>query len=552
VALLALVASACGGAKPASAPRVEDRAIDVAIDKFYGPHLAFRPGFAIDLGYHEYDGLVPDRSPAAIAAEIERLHGAKDELEAIPADDVEKELVLGEIRKELFDLEVRRRPFRDPIYYARGFSLLTYVARAYAPPADRARALLKACRGAGAYYRQADANLEAALPRPWLAGAQMMLAGSIEFVSKDAKAAFATVDDATLRGDLEKCLDGLATDLGTFRDALAARMPQATDDFALGGDLLIAMLRETEGIDTDLATLEREARADLERNQAAIVEAAHAIDPSRDAAEVIAEVTADKPALDGLLAEASTMLDQLRAFVVAHDLVSIPRDDVARPARSPPFMRGNFAALGGAGPFEKRPQPSVFYIAPPDPAWPAEQQLAYLPSRAELLFVAAHEVWPGHFVQGMHERASHSRILQTFETYTTSEGWAHYVEEMMWDAGLGDGDPRAHIGQLKNALLRDVRFVVALGLHTQGMTLDEATALFATAAYADPGNAKQQALRGTADPMYLAYTLGKLMIRSLRDDWLAAHPDASLRDFHDAFLSYGEAPLPAIRRLMLP
>ncbi len=216
-------------------------------------------------------------------------------------------------------------------------------------------------------------------------------------------------------------------------------------------------------------------------------------------------------------------------------------------------MRGNFAALGGVGPFETpRPCPASVTPRRPTPAGPKAEQRAHVPSRWDLLFVTAHEVWPSHFVQGMHERASSSRMLMSFETYTTSEGWAHYVEEMMWDAGLGDGDPRAHIGQLKNALLRDVRFLVALGLHTGGMTVDEATALFAEQAFADPGNARQQAMRGTVDPMYLSYTLGKLAILKLRHDWLTRHGAAgTLRDFHDEFLRHGEAPLPVIRALML-
>src|SRR5207253_4674056 len=101
------------------------------------------------------------------------------------------------------------------------------------------------------------------------------------------------------------------------------------------------------------------------------------------------------------------------------------------------------------------------------------------------------------------ERASDSRVLQTFEVYTASEGWAHYVEEMMWEQGLGNGDPRVHIGQLKNALLRDVRFLVALGYHAGTMTVEDATKMFIVEAYTDPKTAAQQAMRGTVDPMFL-------------------------------------------------
>jgi uncharacterized protein (DUF885 family) len=203
------------------------------------------------------------------------------------------------------------------------------------------------------------------------------------------------------------------------------------------------------------------------------------------------------------------------------------------------------------GPFEGTPLPSYYYIAPPDPSWPAEQQRAYIMSRPDLLFTSAHEVFSGHFVQGMHQRAHGSRVLQTFETYTASEGWAHYVEEMLWDEGLGNRDPRVHIGQLKNALLRDVRFMVALGYHAGSMTVEQATKLFIEQAYADPKTAAQQAMRGTGDPMFLGYTLGKLLIMELRRDWQKQNPGKTLREFHDTFLRYGEAPLSVTRRMML-
>jgi len=556
LAALLIAIAACHRApppKPApTGPTPEELALDAAIEAFYGPHLDFRPGLAIELGYHAYDGQVPDRSPAAIAAEIDRLRGALatfDDAAAIPASrQIEAALVRGEIRRELFDLEVRRRPWRDPFYYARAITLSSYVARDNAPLEDRARAMLAACEAAPAFYAEAAANLEVALPRPWIEVARGMTMGTMGFVSKDAPAAFAALDDAELAGDLGACLARLVDALAQYDGALELRLPDATTEFALGEDRLVAMLREAEGLDLDLATIDRVVRADLARNLAAITAAAHAIDPAREARDVIAEVTADKP--DDVIAEATADLVTLRAFLVEHDLVTIPRDEVAEVRESPPFARGNFAFLSSGGAFEPVPQPSYFYLAPPSPTWPEAEQRAYLPSRADLLFIAAHEVWPGHFVQGMHERASSSRILKTFETYTTSEGWAHYVEEMMWDAGLGDGDPRAHIGQLKNALLRDVRALVAIGLHARDMTVDEAIAMFADQAFADPANAKQQAMRGTMDPLFLSYTLGKLIIVKLRDDWMAA-TGGDLKAFHDAFLAHGEAPLPAIRRAML-
>jgi uncharacterized protein (DUF885 family) len=172
-------------------------------------------------------------------------------------------------------------------------------------------------------------------------------------------------------------------------------------------------------------------------------------------------------------------------------------------------------------------------------------------SRADLLFVTIHEVWPGHFLHGLHIRKHPSKVLQSFCTYSTNEGWGHYTEEMMFDAGAGGHTPQARVGMLKEALLRNVRFVVALGLHTKGMTVEEAQKLFAEKAFVDPGNARQQAVRGTFDPMYLSYTLGKLMIRKLAAEWMQRHPGATRGEFHDALLSHACAPLPLIRRSML-
>lgn len=556
---LVLVALACSSprhATPVAAPTADAR-LAVTIDGFLDNHFAFRPSFAVELGLHAFDGKVPDRSRAAIEREIARLREAKQAfLSYDPATlsrrgRLEREIVLAEIAKELFELDTRRRPFRDPFFYLFKFSLNAYIARDYAPAAERAAAMLRACEAAPAYYQQASANLEDKLPRVWLQVGAMIAGGTIQFLEGDAKRAFAALPDTALRDQLDGCLSRLAKELGGFAAALKAKLPAATDDFRLGADQLLALLREVEGLELDLATLQRVAQADLERNTKAITEAAAKIDPARPVAAVISEVSDDKPATDGVIAEATDQLARLRRFVDDKAIVSLPRPDPIEVRESPPFMRGNFAAFGGVGPFERAPLASYYYLAPPDPAWPADQQRGYLMSRPDLLFTSAHEVMPGHFVQGMHQRASGSRVVPAFETYTASEGWAHYVEEMMWDQGLGDGDPRAHIGMLKNALLRNVRFVVALGYHAGTMTIEEATKLFVDRAFADPKTANQQALRGTVDPMFLGYTLGKLVIMELRSDWQRANPGKSLREFHDELLSYGEAPLATTRRAML-
>jgi uncharacterized protein (DUF885 family) len=196
--------------------------------------------------------------------------------------------------------------------------------------------------------------------------------------------------------------------------------------------------------------------------------------------------------------------------------------------------------------------PSIYYIAPPDPAWPKEKRDAYIPGRAGLLFTSAHEVYPGHFVQYLHAHRAKSEVGQLFVGYAFAEGWAHYCEEMMYETGLGDGDAEMHIGQIEEALLRNVRFLSAIGLHTQGMTVEQSKRMFREQAYQDEGTAEQQALRGTFDPAYLNYTLGKLMIRKLRDDWCANRGGKKAwKEFHDEFLKHGGPPIPLIRKAMM-
>jgi uncharacterized protein (DUF885 family) len=266
---------------------------------------------------------------------------------------------------------------------------------------------------------------------------------------------------------------------------------------------------------------------------------------------VVRRVANEKPAAGKVLQTATTQSDDMKNFVVDHDLVSIPTDDPVEVVESPPFMRWNAAFLGGAGPFETEALPNFYYISPPDPKWSKKKQREYIPGEADLLFITIHEVWPGHFLHGLHVKANESRILKALWNYATGEGWAHYVEEMMWNEGVSD-DPRIHVGQLQNALLRNVRAISAIGLHTKGMTVAESKRLFIEQAFQDEANAEQQAVRGTFDPMYLSYTVGKLAIMKMRDDLAARDGDAfSLHEFHDALLAYGAAPLSAIRRALL-
>jgi hypothetical protein len=273
----------------------------------------------------------------------------------------------------------------------------------------------------------------------------------------------------------------------------------------------------------------------------------------------IAKAEKHKPK-DGTVPAATAQLDELRKYIADKHLVTIPTDQQAQVKEAPPYNAANFAYINIPGPYESKNVKWTYFVAPPDPSWTPKEREEYIPGVANLLFTSVHEVWPGHFLQFQHAVRNPSKIAGLWVGYAYAEGWAHYAEEMMWESGLGKGDPETHIGQLTNALLRDVRYLSAIGLHTQGMTVEQSEKMFREKAFADVGTARQQAARGTYDPAYLNYTLGKLMIRKLRTDWMAAHPaDASIpadspqkwQAFHDKFLSYGGPPIPLVRREMM-
>ena len=551
--LCLIVLAACS-----SAPRTSTKTFDEAPARFeelaslvVGHLHRLSPANAVALGYHDFDGVLPDRSPRALAQQIAQLERDRAALEALtalsPAQAFERDVLVQEVRRELFDLVDLDVFHTNPMAYSGAINLDAYIIRDYAPLATRAAAVIKLCTDLPAYLGQARANLKLPIPRTWIDTALLQTRGYLDFVDQDVRDELVGKIDAPIDLALDACKQALVEHAAW----LARQQPQGTTAFALGEARYLKMLRETQGVDAQLATLVALADEDLRRNLTAIEEAARAIDPKRPIAAIVNELAGEKPAASEVLALATEQSAAMRQFLLDHKIVSIPSDDLALVRESPPFMRWNAAFLNRPGPFEQKKLPSYYYYSPPDPNWPVAEQQAYIPPRADLLFTTVHEVWPGHFLHGLHIRKHPSKVLQSFCTYSTNEGWAHYAEEMMFDAGVGDHAPRARVGMLKEALLRNVRFVVALAQHTRGMTVEQAQKVFEDKAFVDPGNARQQAVRGSFDPMYLAYTLGKIMIRKLAVEWRKQHPGATLGEFHDALLSHACAPLPLIRRSML-
>jgi len=554
-----LVLAACGSAPKTGGtfddvPQRFDDMTAAVVQHIY----QIEPADAVALGLHEFDGKLPDRSPAGLAQATARLQSDRAALESLAPSTLsggereERDVLLQTVRERLFNLVDLDAYHTNPMIYAGAINLDAYIIRNYAPIGQRAAAIAAQCKAMPAYLAQARRNLRTPIPRTWVDTALLQTRGYVDFVDHDIREqlAKATPPLANL-AEIGSALDTCKAALGEHAAWLVQQQPQATTQFALGEAKFLKMLAETQGVATDLAHLQAIVDADLQRNTAALEQAARDIDPSRSVRDVVTAASEDRPAASQVLDIATGQAEMLRAFIVEHHIITIPSDDVAVVRESPAFQRWNSAFLNGPGPFEQVKLPSYYYISPPDPSWPEAEQRTYIPPRNDLLFTTVHEVYPGHFIHGLHVRKNPSRVMQSFWTYSTGEGWAHYAEEMMYDAGAGDHTPQARIGMLKEALLRDVRFLVALGEHTGKLSVEQATQLFQDKGFVDPGNARQQAVRGTFDPMFLSYTLGKLMIRKLHADWQKLHPQASLGDFHDAFLSHACAPIPATRAAML-
>jgi hypothetical protein len=384
--------------------------------------------------------------------------------------------------------------------------------------------------------------------------------GFAEFYTKDVTPVFASVSNPELQKALADADANAAAAMTNLKNYLIGLRKTANDKFPLGKELFAEMMKDTERVDLPVEQIEAAGRADLARNTQALKAECDSYLPKGSLAACIAKMSANKPQ-GGPVEAARLQLVELKKFVQEHDIVSIPTEEQALVAEAPAYNRSNSAFIQVPGPYDHGVA-SVYNIAPPDPQWSKAEQSAYIPGQATLLFTSVHEVWPGHFLQFLHSNADPDKLEALWVGYAFAEGWAHYCEEMMYEEGLGKGDPEKHIGQLTDALLRDVRLLSAIGMHTEGMTVAESEKMFKEQAFQDPGNARQQAARGTYDPAYLNYTLGKLMIRKLKSDWIAktakggaaaagADEQKLLHDFHDEFLSHGGPPIPLLRTLMM-
>lgn len=540
-----------------------DAAFEALVERFHAARLQRHPTWGTVLGRHEHDAALEDFTLAGLADEVAELKELRLEFEefdryslsAVHAADLE--WLLATISGVIENATVTRPLERNPDAYASGLteSAFTLIYRDFAPLADRGRALVSRMKLMPAALAEAERNLTDP-PRVYTEIALEQIEGNRSFFETTVAEAFEGLDDPALRAEIDAARAEVMTAFDRFEAYLRENvLPRSHADFAIGADAFLRKLYHDELVELSLDKLLAIGETDLKANQAELRELAAAIDPTRPTREVLGTLGRDHLPPARLLDATREMLDEIRQFIADNELLTLPEARPVNVIETPPFMRATVsAAMDTPGPFETVSTEAYYYMTLPNPAWPAEEQEAYMAqwTDAGVSNLSVHEAYPGHYVQFL--------LLQQFPTVTrrimwapsNAEGWAHYCEKMMLDVGFRGNAPRYRLAMLQDALLRNTRLVAGIQLHTGGWTVAQAQAFFEREGFLAKPVAKAEAWRGTVDPTYGYYTLGKLMVLKLREDYADLHGDNfSLRTFHDAFLAQGPLPLPLIREAML-
>jgi hypothetical protein len=561
-----------GGCASNPEGRVGNASFRRTSDDFVKTYLDARPLLGVGLGWHQYDGQFVVPTAEQLAAERERLKSASVRFadSAWPgltsADDWDRRLITLGIARDLWTLDVTRSAWRNPMDYAGALDIQVYLKRDFAPLAERLRAASRVLTNAGALFTAARANLEPALPAPFVELAIDVAEGGASFLDHDARVEAHRCSDPVAVADFDRASETAKSELRGFASWLKREHPSsAAAPFALGRAGFSALMR-TELIDLDPDQLLEIALKELKAEQQRFSEAARIVDPTRPAVEVFKAIQKDHPTAQSLIADTRKNLEAIRKFVADRRLVTIPGNTRARVEETPPPQRStSFASMNTPGPFETRASEAYYYITPVEDEWPPAQKDEWLTAFNYYTtdVVSIHEAYPGHYVQFLALNASRAGVpAKIFGSYAFNEGWAHYCEQMVLDAGFPgspasapDASLRAakyRLAQSDEALLRVCRLCCAIKLHCFDMTVDEAARFFTDNCYYEPKPARQEAMRGTFDPGYGFYTLGKLQILKLRRD-VAAQEAANfdLQRFHDELLRHGEPPIKMLRELML-
>ena len=545
-----------------------NQAVDNLAERAIREHWEFVPTSGSRIGRHEYDGRLPDFSAGRVSRRVEELHRSLGQLSSLPADDahgtdaearmdrLSRSLLDMFLRRELFNLEEMRTLHNNPQRQVGYLGVGSYVQRDYAPLPDRLRSAMQVLRQAPDFLATLETLTEPELGEPVRNMAVEAYRGMASFYHTGLAAA--STECAAIAPDVAAEFDAArelaAATVSGFAQRLQDR--RTRPDFAIGSDLYRRMLEVGEGVNTSLSDVLSIGQANLEQNLRRLDEAAALVAPGKSVREAVAQVSVNHPTAERLIPETRDMLEDIRQALIDHDIIGVPSEERCQVTETPSYMRYAFAAMDSPGGLEEVATEAFYYVTPVEPDWTPRQQEEWLTNfnYHTLKIISVHEVYPGHYVHNLHNRHGGGLPLvnRVATSYAFTEGWAHYTEEMMLETEYGRDDPALWLTQLLEALVRNCRYLCSLGMHTQEMTVDEATQFFQAHAYMEEHPARREALRGTFDPGYLNYTLGKLMLLKLRQDWRRQEgSDYSLRRFHDAALSWGAPPVPLLRQAML-
>jgi uncharacterized protein (DUF885 family) len=533
------------------------------VDKYFDFYFSFHPSEATAEGFHQYDQKLEDYSAAAHAQQIRGLKEYLSKFEAVdgsqlpPYTQGDREWIISSIHAGLLELQDIQMWKKDPDGYTGGMtnSIFVIMKRNYAAPEERLRAAIDRERQIPKALEYARQNLQNP-PKIYTEIALEQLPDEIDFFRKDVPEPFSAVTDPKLLAEFKAANQGVIDAFESYQKYLHdSILPNANGDFRLGAENYKKKLLYDEMVDIPLDRLLAMGYENLHQNQEALKKVAAEIDPKRSVLEVVAGLQNQHPAPDQLLQAFHDSFSGLTQFIEEKKIVRIPSGQPPILEPTPPFERATTeASMDTPGTFEIRDRKAFFNVTTPDPKWDPKRTEEWMKTFNNSMIpgTAIHEVYPGHFVQFLWIGNNPSKIRKLTFSGTNAEGWAHYCEQMMLDEGYGNGDPKLRLGQLDDALLRNARYIVGIQLHTGNMTLDQARKFFVEEGYQTPAVADVETKRGTSDPTYLMYTLGKLQILKLREDYRKMHGnDFSLMEFHNKFMEQGSVPLKIIRKAML-
>jgi uncharacterized protein (DUF885 family) len=533
------------------------------VDAYHAAAFASSPSRATRVGIHDYDARLEDLSRAGVEARIAELKDQQRQFAEIRRgslafdDAIDAQLIDSQIRGALLDLETLRTWEKNPMGYVSlpGRAIDGLMKRNFAPASERLQSVIARLGLVPGIYAAAKANVKDP-PKEFTDLAIRMSRGSVGFFEKtvDAWAKEAAGGDAALLARFQQANAAAAAAARDFSEWLQKDLlPRSHGSYAVGADHFLALLKQSDMVDLPLPELLAKGQAQLMKDHAAFLETAKQIDATRTPAEVMATLSDAHPAADDLIASVARSVEAARQFIVEKDLVTVPSEVRVKVEPTPPYARsGSFASMDTPGPYETKATEAFYYVTPVETEWDAKHQEEHLRLYSPWVvgMINVHEAYPGHYLQFLYAPRFPTKTRKLSHSATNSEGWAHYAEQMTLENGFGNGDPRMKLAQLSEALLRDCRYVTGIQLHTAGWTVEQGAKLFREQCFQEPANAYEEARRGTYNPTYLYYTLGKLQIQELAREYMQKK-HATLKQFHDAFVAQGALPIPLVRKILL-